>query len=101
MGQCVVSLGDLHELVRTDPDTAWPMVLAYIRNHPASAAAIDLIEDLVYEHNDRFISRIEAAALTQEAVRFVVEQAYVGGITTEGADKFGALQERLRGTATS
>lgn len=87
---------DLHALVKSDPERAWLRVLAFVRDHPDSAAAQDLIEDLIYEHNDVFIERIEAAAREEPLVRSVVEQAYVGGFATAGAERFRRLQERLR-----
>lgn len=52
----------LHTMVRTDPDAAWPQVLAFIGATGETAEAQDLIQDFVYEHDDRFIDRIEAAA---------------------------------------
>jgi hypothetical protein len=85
----------LHELVRIDPERAWPLVLKFVRNHPALAESQDLIEDLVYEHDDRFITRIEAAALDDPVIADVVMQAYVGGVATEGARMFADLRERL------
>jgi hypothetical protein len=87
---------DLHELVKSDPELAWPRVLAFVRGHPDLAAAQDLIEHLVYDHNEQFIHRIEAAALDDPVVRGVVEQAYVGGVASEGAEQFRRLQDRLR-----
>lgn len=69
----------LHRRVRTDPDAAWPRVLAFIGANRDTAEAQDLIEDYVYEHDDRFIDHIEAAALADSTVRGVVLQAYVGG----------------------
>jgi hypothetical protein len=86
--------------VKSDPERAWPQVLAFVREHPESAAAGDLIEDLVYEHDQLFIARIESAALADPVVREVVEQAYVGGVATEGAQEFRQVQERLRRRTT-
>jgi deferrochelatase/peroxidase EfeB len=86
----------LHELVAKDPEQAWPLVLAYIREHPDLASAQDLVEDFIYEHDNRFVDRIEAAARQEPVVRNVVEQAYVGGFATLGAERFQRLQERLR-----
>lgn len=86
---------DLKELVRSDPERAWPRVLAFVRAHPESAAGHAMIEDFVYEHDDRFISRIEAAALEDSTVREIVVQAYIGGVASEGAEQFWRLQDRL------
>lgn len=72
------------------------MVLAFVRAHPGSALAQDLIEELVYEHDEQFIPRIEAAALQDPLMREVVEQAYVGGVASEGAEQFHRLQDQLR-----
>jgi hypothetical protein len=87
---------ELHELVKSDPERAWPEVLAFIHDYPdLSAEAQDLVEDFVYEHDERFISSLESAA-EDPAMRAVIEKAYVGGFATVGAERFHALQERLR-----
>ncbi|MDQ3690311.1 MAG: hypothetical protein M3406_09820 [Chloroflexota bacterium] len=85
----------LHTMVRTDPDAVWPRVLALIGANGDTAEAQDLIQDFVYEHDDQFIDRIEAAALADSTVRGVVLQAYVGGFATTGAIEFHRLQDRL------
>jgi hypothetical protein len=56
------SKDDLPDLVKSDPERAWPRVLAFVQQHPEDESAGALIEDFVYEHNDQFIGRIEAAA---------------------------------------
>lgn len=86
----------LHALVKTDPEAAWPHVIGFLRQHPERGEAQDLIEDFVYEHDDRFIGLIEAAALADANVRSVVEQAYVSGFATRGAEEFHRLQDKLR-----
>jgi hypothetical protein len=86
----------LYALVKSDPEQAWPEVLTFVRTYPDSAASQDLLEDLVYEHDERFLDRIEAAALDDPVIRSIVEQLYVGGVATEGAERFNRLQERLR-----
>jgi hypothetical protein len=86
----------LHALVKTDPEQAWPRVLAFVREHPELAVSQDLIEDFVYEHDLQFIARLEAAAFADRIVGSLVEQAYVGGMATEGVEQFHLLQERLR-----
>ncbi|MEK6720474.1 MAG: hypothetical protein AABZ33_07355 [Chloroflexota bacterium] len=87
---------DLHALVETDPEKAWPLVLDFIRDQPNSAAGLDFLEDFVYEHDERFISRIEAAAMADPVIYHFVDQAYVGGVATARADAFYRLQQRLR-----
>ena len=87
---------DLHELVKSDPERAWPMVLALLRIHPDWVEAAHLMEDFVYEHDERFIDRIEAAALADPIVRDIVDQAYVGGFASVGAERLHRLQDRLR-----
>jgi hypothetical protein len=87
---------ELHELITSDPELAWPRVLAFVREHPGTAEAQDFVEDLVYEHDMQFIERLEAEAFVDPALRSVIEQAYVGGVATEGAEQFNRLQERLR-----
>jgi hypothetical protein len=84
----------LHTLVKEDPEAAWPRVVRFIQQHPELAA--DLVEDFVYEHDERFIGRIEAMAGADPVFRSVVEEAYVAGVATPGAEKFAALQRRLR-----
>ncbi len=90
---------ELHDLLRSDPERAWPSVLEYLRDFSETGEAIDLIEDLVYDRDDRFIDRLACAALADPAVRAVVEQAYIGGFATKGAEAFHRLQESLRGPA--
>ena len=90
------SQDELHGLVKSDPERAWPLVLAFVQGHPDSAASQDMIEDFVYEHDMKFIYRIEAAAVDDPVVREIVEQAHVGGFATEGAEEFRRLQDRLR-----
>ena len=84
----------LFELVRADPETAWPLVLAYAKAHPEDASA--LIEEFIYEHDDRYVDRLEGAARADPVIRELIAMAYVGGFTTVGADRFHALQARLR-----
>jgi len=90
----------LHELVKTDPEAAWPRVVAFIQEHPEKAEGVDLLEDFVYEHDDRFVGRIEEAALADSRVREVVDQAHVGGFATIGAEEFHNIQERLKALRT-
>jgi hypothetical protein len=93
----MTELTDLHELVRTDPEAAWPKVVAFVREHPESAyESHDLIEDFVYLHDMQFMSRIELAAVADPVFREAVAQAYVGGFATNGAREFRLLQERFR-----
>ena len=87
---------ELYELLRSDPEAAWPRVLDFASKHPESASASALIEDFVYLHNDRFISRLEEAVLHDPILREIVEQAYVGGDASVGAEQFNRLQDRLR-----
>ena len=89
------SLSDLHALIRTSPDEAWPLVVEFVRGHPGSAEAEDFIEDLVYEHDERFLDQLEASALADPTFRAVIQQAYVGGVATTGAERFHELQRRL------
>ena len=92
----MVTEDELHELVKNDPERAWPLVLAFVRDNPGSLTSYDLIEDFVYEHDEQFIDRIEAAALHDPVVREVVEHAHVGGFATVGPERFHLLQDRLR-----
>jgi hypothetical protein len=82
--------------VKTDPEKAWPQVLAFVREHPELAMSQDLIEDFIYEHDVQFIARLDAAAVADPIFGSLVEQAYVGGMATEGVEQFHLLQERLR-----
>ena len=92
----MTSQDELHDMVKSDPERAWPLALEFVRRHPELAASQDLIEDFVYEHEVKFIDWIEAAALADPVVREVVEHAHVGGFATAGSEEFGRLQARLR-----
>jgi hypothetical protein len=85
----------LHALVRSDPELAWSAILDFVRQHPGSAASLHLIEELVYEHGDLFVTRLEAIAVEDPVVRSVIEQAYIGGDASEGAERFNRLVDRL------
>ncbi len=95
MSRHIISLERLHSLVRSDPDRAWPIFLRFAKQN-RGGFAIDLLEDFVYEHDEAFIDRIEAAALQDVAIRNLVEQAHIGGIATIGAERFNLLQRRLQ-----
>jgi hypothetical protein len=90
---------DLHELVKTDPEAAWPQVVELLRIGEDPARAQDLLEDFVYEHDDRFIDRIADAAASEPVIRSVVQEAYVGGVATRGAEASHELQQRLSADA--
>lgn len=62
----------------------------------ANVMTIAVLEDMVYEHDDRFAGRIEEAALADSRVREVVEQAHVGGFATSGAEEFTASRNASR-----
>lgn len=86
---------ELHDLLKNDPERAWPLVREFVHRHPGSATAQDFIEDLVYEHDLSFIPRIESAALDDPIFREVVVQCHVGGMATAGVEAFRHLQGRL------
>ncbi len=67
---------------------------------PESPDAGGLIEELIYEHDELFLDRIEVAIMEHPIVREVVQQAYVGGLATNGAERFQRLQEVVRSRAT-
>ncbi len=85
----------VHGQLRLDPEAAWPGVIEFVRRHPATLEASDLIEDLIFEHGERFIDRIEELALTDNAFRSTVAHAYVGGIAGRSIDRFHRLQDEL------
>jgi hypothetical protein len=85
----------LYRMVETDPELAWGELLEFSRAHPESPATQALIERFVYRHGTRFVPRLEAAALSDPAFRQLVEEAYVGGDASPGAEQFHQLQERL------
>ncbi len=87
---------EIHELIKSDPERAWPEVLRFVHRHSSSSEAQDLIQDLVYEWDTRFLDRLEAPALSDQLVAEVIDQSYVGGFATEGCEQFRQLQERLR-----
>lgn len=85
----------LFDLVRSDPDGAWPLVLAYAKEHAGDGFASALIEEFIYEHDDRFIDRLEAVARADPVLRELIAMAYVGGTASRGAKRFRELQARL------
>lgn len=85
----------LYRSVETDPERAWSDLLGFAKVHPQTPATQALIEEFVYKHGTMFIARLEAAALADPAFREQVEQAYVGGDASRGAQQFHELQERL------
>lgn len=38
---------ELYELVKTDPERAWPALLSYVNEHPEAAPAQGMIEEWV------------------------------------------------------
>jgi hypothetical protein len=83
----------LLELVRSDPEAAWPLVIAYTKEHPEDGYSSALIEEFVYSHDDRFVDRMEFIAGEDLTIRELIAQAYVGGIA--GGKRFNELQARL------
>lgn len=84
------------ELVRSDPDRAWPLVVRFANEHPEDGHASSLLEAFVYEHDDRFMGRMEEAARTHPMVKELIAQVYVGGMDIHGIEEFHRLQRRLR-----
>jgi hypothetical protein len=85
----------LHETLQHDPEDAWPLVLDFVRRFPDSNDAQHLVEDLVYDHGEVFIDRLERLAFRDSDWRHLVAAAYVGGVATVGSERFNALQDRL------
>ena len=85
----------VHGQLRRDPEAAWPDIIEFVRRHPATLEASDLIEDLMFEHGERFIDRIEGLARTDDAFRSTVAHAYIDGITGPSIDRFHRLQDEL------
>jgi hypothetical protein len=83
----------LRELIHSDPDRVWPLVLEFARMNPDGRS---LIEEFVYEHDERFIGRLEQAAMDDPVIRGILEEAYVGGVASPGTEQVHELQERLR-----
>jgi hypothetical protein len=84
----------LFELVRSDPETAWPLVISYAKEHPGDGRSSSLIEEFIYQHDDRFVDWMELAARDDWLIRELIAQAYVGGIA--GGERFHELQAHLR-----
>jgi hypothetical protein len=84
------------DLVRSDPERAWPLVVQFASEHPEDASATSLLEEFIYEHDDRYIDRMEEAARAHPMVKELIAQAYVGGIAGSGIEEFHRLQGRLR-----
>jgi hypothetical protein len=86
----------IHEMIKSDPERALPEVLSFVHRYSSTSEAQDLIQDLVYEWDTRFLDRLEAAALNDQLIADAIDQSYVGGFATEGAEQFQQLQDRLR-----
>lgn len=85
----------IHGRLQRDAEDAWPAVVEFVRSHPMSLQADDLVEDLMYGHGDRFIDRIEDLARSDPAFRSTVERAHVGGIAGPAIDRFHQLQDEF------
>lgn len=85
----------IHGRLQRDPEEAWPDVVEFVRKHPASLDASDLVEDLMFEHGERFIDRIEDLARTDAAFRSTVEFVHLGGIAGPAIDRFHQLQDEI------
>jgi hypothetical protein len=75
----------IHGRLQRDPEEAWPDVVDFVRKHPASLDANDLVEDLMFEHGEQFIDRIEDLARTDAGFRSTVERTHLGGIAGPGS----------------
>jgi hypothetical protein len=86
---------NVHDLVKSDPERAWPVIVQLIKDGSDPIAALDRLEDLIYEHADRFIARIRTEAHADPLFRGVVVEAHVGGFSSAGVDEFRRFQEEL------
>jgi hypothetical protein len=90
----------LHQLVRTDPESAWADLRARLCEPPPrdELFLLDLVEDLMFNDPDSFIGRVEALVAECPEAREPVAFAHIGGrASSPGLERFWALQERLGG----
>lgn len=89
------SIRRLHQAVLLRPSSVWGELLQYLRDHPGELTSIDLLEDLIFHHGDEYVGDIELAALAEDAIEETVLAAHVGGVASEGAERFARLQAAL------
>lgn len=87
----------LHRGVRLDPESVWPDLRALLcdPSDPFDYFRVDLVEDLIHQHAEAFIDRVEALVEECEPAAITVAWASVGGAAGAGIDRFDALQQRL------
>ena len=87
----------IHAMVHRDPERAWPDILGFIERNPGSMEATMLLEDVMLEHGDSFIDRIEALALSNATIREIVAGTHLGGHAGPAIDRLEDLQAEIRG----
>lgn len=91
----------LHRAIRLDPEAGWDDLRARLcesGGRDDELFLMDLVEDLMFSHADRFIDRIERLAEECPEARQTIAYAYVGGLASSPAlERFWSLQERLGG----
>lgn len=87
----------IHARAHRDPHQAWPHILTFIRQHPATAEAESLLEDVMNAQPEAFIERIESLARSDAAVRSTLAMAYgIGGDARAVIKRYNDLIEKLR-----
>lgn len=86
----------IHFGAHRDPEAAWPDIVSYVHRHPQTMDAWTLLEDVMFEHGEAFIDRIEALARTDKAIRETIATAReIGGIASDAVDRYNRLQREL------
>lgn len=85
----------IHSALRAEPESVWPELLVYIGGRPGEITSIELLEDLVFDHGDDFIDRIEVAALADLSIAETVLACHVGGSASTASERLARLQSTL------
>lgn len=90
----------LHRAIRLDPEAGWDALRARLCESGVrdELFLMDLVEDLMFSHADRFIDRLERLAEECPQAREAIAFAHVGGVASTAAlERFWSLQARLGG----
>jgi len=88
----------LHRAIRLDPEAGWEDLRAGLCGQGPwdQAFLMDLVEDLMFSHAEKFIDRLERLAEDCPEARQTIAYAHVGGLASSPAlERFWSLQERL------
>ena len=85
---------EIHRAAREDPESIWDelrRVLCAPTDPDNQAFWADILEDVVFRHEDQFIERLEALARECPGSR-----PWLAGITEQVGERFAALQWQLQ-----